>query len=123
MIKITYKGNTKEIEADPSASILDLVHGNFDCELPGCAKKGSCGRCISHVRRGVESLTLLSCSNRAMDGDEIACDFREKKSGLHNFKDDASELLIKMEDSAENTAENTVKDNKYFRLVLEREQR
>ena len=106
MIKITYKGNTKEIEADPSASILDLVHEYFDCELSGCAKKGSCGRCVCRVRRKDECLTLLSCSNRAMDGDEILCDFREKEDGLHKFKGDTSELLITMEDTAENRGED-----------------
>lgn len=107
MIKITYKGNTKEIEADPSASILDLVHKYFDCELSGCAKKGSCGRCVCRVRRKDEYLSLLSCSSRALDGDEILCDFREKEHGLHKFKGDASELLITTEDTAENEAEGT----------------
>ena len=85
MIKITYKGNTKEIEADPSASILDLVHEYFDCGLSGCAKKGNCGRCVCKVRRNDEDLNLLSCSNRALDGDEIICDFREKEGSLHKF--------------------------------------
>ncbi len=86
MIKITYSNVTKEVEADPSASILDLVYKYFDCDLTPCAKKGGCGRCVCDVLRMGDELRLLSCNSIARDGDVINFDASDRETGLHKVE-------------------------------------